>query len=69
MLNVKVLEGAFNQEKALLGAFSEIVKTDSETDGSFAALLKNLMISIDMTVDSNRISSLLKPSAALETPS
>ena len=31
-LNVKVLVGAFNQEKALVGAFSIIVKTDCETD-------------------------------------
>ena len=31
---MKVLVGAFNQEKALVGAFSVIVKTD----GSFAAL-------------------------------
>ena len=29
------LVGAFNQEKALVGAFSVIVKTDCETDGSF----------------------------------
>ena len=35
--NVKV--GAFNQEKALVGAFSVIVKTDCETDGSSAALV------------------------------
>ena len=27
--------GAFNQEKALVGAFFVIVKTDCETDGSF----------------------------------
>ena len=27
--------GAFNQEKALVGASSVIVKTDCETDGSF----------------------------------
>ena len=33
---MKVLVGTFNQEKALLGAFSVIVKTD----GSFAALIK-----------------------------
>ena len=32
---MKVLVGAFNQEKALLGAFSVIGKTDCETDGSF----------------------------------
>ena len=29
---------AFNQEKALVGAFIVIVKTDCETDGSSAAL-------------------------------
>ena len=34
VLNVKALEGTFNQEKALVGAFSMNVKTD----GSFAAL-------------------------------
>ena len=33
--NVKTLVGTFNQEKALVGAFSVIVKTD----GSFAALV------------------------------
>ena len=32
---MKALEGAFNQEKALVGGFSVIVKTESETDGSF----------------------------------
>ena len=32
---MKVLVGAFNQEKALVGAFSVIVKTGCETDGSF----------------------------------
>ena len=36
---MKALVGAFNQEKALVGAFSVIVKTDCETDGSSAALL------------------------------
>ena len=30
---------AFNQEKALAGSFSVIVKTHCETDGSFAALV------------------------------
>ena len=32
---MKALVGAINQEKALVGAFSVIVKTDCETDGSF----------------------------------
>ena len=32
---MKVLVGTFNQEKALVGAFSVIVKTGSRTDGSF----------------------------------
>ena len=36
---VKALEGIFNQEKAIVGAFSVIVKTDCEADGSFAALV------------------------------
>ena len=34
VLNVKALVGAFYQEKALVGAFSVIVKTDCETDGA-----------------------------------
>ena len=37
---MNALVGAFNQEKALVGAFSMIVKTACETDGSFAALLQ-----------------------------
>ena len=32
---MKALVGAFNEEKALVGAFSVIVKTNCETDGSF----------------------------------
>ena len=32
---MKALVGTFNQEKALVGAFFVIVKTDCETDGSF----------------------------------
>ena len=32
---MKALVGAFNQKKALVGAFSVIVKTDCGTDGSF----------------------------------
>ena len=35
VLNVKALVGAFNQEKALVGAFSVIVKTGWGTNGSF----------------------------------
>ena len=31
---MKALVGAFNQEKTLVGAFSVIVKTDCETDGT-----------------------------------
>ena len=34
---MKALVGAFNQEKALVGAFSVIVKTDCATDGSFSS--------------------------------
>ena len=40
MIIVKVLVGAFKQEKALVGAFSVIVKTD----GSFAALLTRYLL-------------------------
>ena len=40
VLNVKVLVGAFNQEKALVGAFTMFV----ETDGSFAALVPTLLL-------------------------
>ena len=32
VLNVKALVGTFNQEKALVGAFSVIVKTDCGTE-------------------------------------
>ena len=32
---MKALVSTFNQEKALVGAFSMIVKIDCETDGSF----------------------------------
>ena len=32
---MKALVGALNQEKALVRAFSMIVKIDCETDGSF----------------------------------
>ena len=39
VLNVKAFVGALNQEMALVGAFSVIVKTD----GSFAALLMMLI--------------------------
>ena len=35
---MEALVGTFNQEEVLLGAFSVIVKTDYETDGSSAAL-------------------------------
>ena len=33
--DVKALVGAFNQEKALIGTFSVIVKTGCGTDGWF----------------------------------
>ena len=38
---MKVLVGAFNQEKALVGAFSVIVKTGYGTDGSFYSTSHN----------------------------
>ena len=39
VLNVKVLVGAFNQEKALVGAFSVIVQQVVEPMDRFAALI------------------------------
>ena len=39
VLNVKALVGAFNQEKALVGAFSVIVQPVVEPMDRFAALL------------------------------
>ena len=41
VLNVKAVVAAFNQEKALVKAFSVIVKTDCETDGSFYSTNEN----------------------------
>ena len=38
---VLVTVGAFNQEKALVGAFSVIVKTNCATDGSFYSTINN----------------------------
>ena len=39
---MKALVGAFNQEKALVGAFSVIVKTNCETDGALLHTLQYL---------------------------
>ena len=41
VLNVKALVGAFNQEKALVGAFSVIVQPVLEPMDRFAALTRN----------------------------
>ena len=38
---MKALVGAFNQEKALVGAFSVIVKTGCGTDGSIFGTTDN----------------------------
>ena len=38
-LNMKVLVGAFNQEKALVEAFSVVCDCENFADGSFAVLL------------------------------
>ena len=40
---MKALLGTFNQDKALVGAFSVIVKTDCETDGSFYSTIEDTM--------------------------
>ena len=39
---MKALVGTFNQEKVLVGAFSVIVKTNCETDGSFYTTIKDM---------------------------
>ena len=44
VLNVKAVVAASNQEKALVGAFSVIVKTDCETDGSFYSTILKLLL-------------------------
>ena len=46
---MKALVGAFNQENALVGAFSVIVKTD----GSFAALMITYIRDSDPSIFSN----------------
>ena len=40
---MKALLGAFNQEKALVEAFSVIVKTDCETDGALHSASSHLV--------------------------
>ena len=42
MLNVKVVVAAFNQEKALVGAFSVIVQLVVEPMEHYTALIKKL---------------------------
>ena len=42
---MKALVGAFNQEKALVGAFSVIVKTGCGTDGSFYSTIHYISMS------------------------
>ena len=42
VLNLKALVGGFYQD--LVGAFSVIVKTDCETDGSFTALVSIVVL-------------------------
>ena len=48
---MKVLVGAFNQEKALVGAFSVIVKTDCGTDGSFYSTTPGTLLENRVPVD------------------
>ena len=46
VLNVKALVGTFNQEKALVGAFSVIVKTGCGTDESICVVLNYVLASV-----------------------
>ena len=41
---MKALVGAFNQEKALVGAFSVIVKTGCGTDGSICGTTRDIIL-------------------------
>ena len=48
---MKALVGAFNQEKALVGAFSVIVKTDCETDGALHSTIHNTLLCIPVNAE------------------
>ena len=48
VLNVKALVGAFNQEKALVGAFSVIMKTGCGTDGALHSTSSHLAAQLDL---------------------
>ena len=52
---VKALVGAFNQEKALVGAFSVIVKTSCGTDGSICGSVLTCQLGnvLHMTYDNS----------------
>ena len=50
---MKALVGVFNQEKALVGAFCVIVKTDCETDGALHSTTDNITLSITLGVYRN----------------
>ena len=51
---MKALVGAFNQEKALVGAFSVIVQKVVEPMDRFTALLSSLLPPLTVTVFSRR---------------
>ena len=48
MLNVKAIVGAFNQEKALVGAFSVIVQPFVEPMDRFTALVSSPPLTCDL---------------------
>ena len=50
---MKAVVAAFNQEKALVGAFSMIVKTDCETDGLFYSTSPLSSVLLAQNVDEN----------------
>ena len=56
---MKAVVAAFNQEKALVGAFSVIVKTGCVTDGSFYSTIKDGVITDIETVVKRRSRTLL----------
>ena len=51
---MKALVGAFNQEKALVGAFSVIVKTGCETDGALHSTNPGVGLPVDRVPHQNQ---------------
>ena len=67
---MKAIVGTFNQEKALVGAFSMIVKTGCATDGSFYSTSNYILISSEyLNLKASQISVNMKYSNSFSTSS